>query len=169
MSEQSKKRPSFFLRADYALECGFVDNLRREVSSEEYARICEKGGEPFSWREFAEFNRDRAATLAPRFLLISGVIRPGDTTPMPGLCDGKTWFFPDRKCGLFADVLARSAVVAPARKGEESRLVPTTLVEARKRWVHPDFAVLHDAETSTAEVLPWTAAYAEIRDWMRSR
>lgn len=169
MSEQNRKRPSFFLRSDYAFESGFVENLRREVSSAEYARICEKIGEPFSWGAFAEYNRQRSVTAAPRLLLISGLTRPGDMGPVHGLCDGRTWFFPDPKCGLFADVLARTAVVAPARKGEESRLMPTTLTECRKRWVHPDFAVLHDAETSRAEVVPWTAAYTEIRDWIKSR
>ena len=166
MRELIKTRPSFFLRWDFAFESGFVDHLRREVSQEEFASICQKAGEQASSLKSIEaFNAQRSQTPAPRYILAGGAIRPGATTPIPLLFDGTTVMLLDSKCGLFADILARVALVAPPRKGEASRILHKPLEASQKTWARPEFAVVHDAMTSTAEVWSWPEAWEALKAW----
>lgn len=168
MSEISNTRPSFFLRWDFALEIGFVDFLRKPVSVAEYAAVLNKGGtEAFSWRSYEDYNRARASTPLPRYVMASAMIEPGDLTGIPSLYDGRTWYSPEKSCGLFAELVARVGIVAPPEAGRSSQIYPNPLSAPRDRWRAAKCAVIHDSATSIATVWPWSEARTAIEAWAK--
>lgn len=170
MNEIPKQRPSFHLRSDFAFEIGFVDTLRAPVTAESFAETCRTTlKQVFSWTAFQVFNRDRAQYAAPRYILAGGTIRPGQTTPIPFLTDGARWFFPPPDDGLFADLLARVGVVVKPPKGQLSAVYSQPLETVSQKWTHPEWCVLHDAESSTGEVWSMKEACDALCAWHQAK